>query len=256
MLSNPTALPTRNGTRPASLTPIARRRSLLPTSGPIPGWIDGVRVVDPMLVAYGRGRLPEFPGKPGAVLDIVPVDHVAHAILAALAEIAELAGDPDAHPRQFPVEPPPDRPDHALDPRAGALRAPHPSRVRIRHGPVHPHGRRRHHHLHLGAQAGDIGRFDADGYLYIVGRSKDVIVTDAGKNVYPEEVEQRYRGVPGVQELVVLGLPSTPGAGWTSQGGKKRSRPLGPIARARAYTQSAGRAGLDDPERSNGHESS
>jgi len=55
---------------------------------------------------------------------------------------------------------------------------------------------------------GDIGRFDGDGYLYLCGRSKDVIVSDAGKNVYPEEVELRYRGIPGVQDLVVLGVPA------------------------------------------------
>lgn len=70
---------------------------------PIPGWIDGVRVVDPMLVAYGRGRLPEFPGSPEAVFDIVPVDHVAHAILAALAELAELAESPGGAPRVYQV---------------------------------------------------------------------------------------------------------------------------------------------------------
>ena len=54
---------------------------------------------------------------------------------------------------------------------------------------------------------GDIGRLDADGYLHLSGRTKEIIVTDAGKNVYPEEVELRYRGIPGVQELVVLSMP-------------------------------------------------
>jgi long-chain acyl-CoA synthetase len=54
---------------------------------------------------------------------------------------------------------------------------------------------------------GDIGRFDNDGYLYLCGRTKDVIVSEAGKNIYPEEVELRYRGLPGVQDLVVLGIP-------------------------------------------------
>ena len=58
---------------------------------------------------------------------------------------------------------------------------------------------------------GDIGRFDDDGYLYLSGRTKDVIVTAAGKNVYPEEVEARYRGLPEVEELVVLGLPADGG---------------------------------------------
>jgi len=60
---------------------------------------------------------------------------------------------------------------------------------------------------------GDIGRFDPGGYLYISGRTKDVIVSDAGKNVYPEEVELHYRDLPGVRDLVVLGIP---GAGAAS----------------------------------------
>ena len=56
---------------------------------------------------------------------------------------------------------------------------------------------------------GDIGRFDPDGYLYISGRTKDVIVSDAGKNIYPEEVEVRYRDLPGVRDMVVLGVPGS-----------------------------------------------
>ena len=58
---------------------------------------------------------------------------------------------------------------------------------------------------------GDVGFFDSGGYLHISGRTKDVIVTAAGKNVYPEEVERRYRGLAGVEELVVLGLPAEGG---------------------------------------------
>ncbi len=58
---------------------------------------------------------------------------------------------------------------------------------------------------------GDIGFFDDDGYLHLAGRTKDVIVTSAGKNVYPEEVEVRYRELPGVAELVILGLPGESG---------------------------------------------
>ncbi len=57
---------------------------------------------------------------------------------------------------------------------------------------------------------GDIGYFD-NGYLYLSGRSKDVIVSGAGKNVYPEEVELRYRDIAHVQELIVLGLPASGG---------------------------------------------
>jgi long-chain acyl-CoA synthetase len=54
---------------------------------------------------------------------------------------------------------------------------------------------------------GDLGRFDSDGNLYIVGRSKEVIIDSNGKNVYPDEIEDLYRGSPYVKELSVVGLP-------------------------------------------------
>ncbi len=54
---------------------------------------------------------------------------------------------------------------------------------------------------------GDLGRFDADGNLYLVGRSKDVIIDANGKNVYPDEIEDLYAGSPHVKELSVVGLP-------------------------------------------------
>ncbi|MBT3269599.1 AMP-binding protein [Candidatus Poribacteria bacterium] len=53
---------------------------------------------------------------------------------------------------------------------------------------------------------GDLGYLDEDGYLHITGRSKDVIVTSAGKNVYPSEVELRYKGLPHVREMCVVGV--------------------------------------------------
>lgn len=53
---------------------------------------------------------------------------------------------------------------------------------------------------------GDLGRFDREGYLYITGRLKDVIVTASGKNVYPEEVERKLAGIAGVKELCVVGV--------------------------------------------------
>lgn len=50
---------------------------------PYPGWIDGFKVADPLIAAFGRGQLPEFPAFADTVLDIVPVDFVVNAILAA-----------------------------------------------------------------------------------------------------------------------------------------------------------------------------
>ncbi|MBN3033008.1 MAG: AMP-binding protein [Candidatus Saganbacteria bacterium] len=58
---------------------------------------------------------------------------------------------------------------------------------------------------------GDLGYFDADGYLYITGRSKDVIVTGSGVNVYPEEIEARLNKLPPVKESCVLGARITSG---------------------------------------------
>ena len=52
---------------------------------PSPGWVRGFRMADPIILAYGRGSLPEFPGIPDAVVDVVPVDLVVNAILAAAA---------------------------------------------------------------------------------------------------------------------------------------------------------------------------
>jgi fatty acyl-CoA reductase len=49
---------------------------------PYPGWIDGYKMADPLIIAYGRGILPEFPGLPDSVLDLIPVDLVVNAILA------------------------------------------------------------------------------------------------------------------------------------------------------------------------------
>ncbi|MCU1482469.1 MAG: NAD-dependent epimerase/dehydratase family protein [Subtercola sp.] len=55
---------------------------------PYPGWIDGFKVADPLIIAYGRGLLPEFPGLPDSVLDIIPVDIVVNATLAVAANPA------------------------------------------------------------------------------------------------------------------------------------------------------------------------
>lgn len=55
---------------------------------------------------------------------------------------------------------------------------------------------------------GDLGWVDADGYLYVTGRCKDVIVTGAGKNVYPTDLEAIYRNLPSIQDICVVGVKS------------------------------------------------
>jgi long-chain acyl-CoA synthetase len=54
-------------------------------------------------------------------------------------------------------------------------------------------------------RTGDIGWIDAEGYLFITGRSKEVIVLSSGKNIYPEDVEKMYAGSPLIKELCVIG---------------------------------------------------
>jgi HAD superfamily hydrolase (TIGR01490 family) len=60
---------------------------------PFPGWIEGLKVADPVILAYGSGMISRFPGNPSARLDLVPVDLVANACLAAAAH------PPDRSPR-------------------------------------------------------------------------------------------------------------------------------------------------------------
>jgi long-chain acyl-CoA synthetase len=55
-------------------------------------------------------------------------------------------------------------------------------------------------------RSGDLGRFDKQGHLYIVGRKKDVIKLPSGKNVFPEDVEAHYERSPYVSEVCVLGI--------------------------------------------------
>ena len=56
-------------------------------------------------------------------------------------------------------------------------------------------------------RTGDLGRIDEDGNLYIVGRSKDVIIDSNGKNIYPDEIEELYSKSGFIKELSVVGLP-------------------------------------------------
>jgi malonyl-CoA/methylmalonyl-CoA synthetase len=55
-------------------------------------------------------------------------------------------------------------------------------------------------------RSGDVGLIDADGYLHIVGRAKDLIIS-GGYNVYPRELEDEIAQIRGVTESAVVGLP-------------------------------------------------
>ena len=53
---------------------------------------------------------------------------------------------------------------------------------------------------------GDLGRFDSEGRLYIVGRAKDVIVDAGGNNIYIDEVEEVYGHNSDIKEMAVVGM--------------------------------------------------
>lgn len=58
---------------------------------------------------------------------------------------------------------------------------------------------------------GDLGRFDSDGYLFIMGRNKNLIVSAAGKNIYPEEIEEEILRSPYIVEMMVYGRKNPAG---------------------------------------------
>ena len=59
---------------------------------PQPGWLDGLRMADPLIVGFGKGRLPDFPAEPDIILDIIPVDFVVNAILIAAKQTYQRRG--------------------------------------------------------------------------------------------------------------------------------------------------------------------
>ncbi|HEU5339015.1 MAG TPA: AMP-binding protein [Sulfuricaulis sp.] len=52
---------------------------------------------------------------------------------------------------------------------------------------------------------GDVGRVDADGYVYIMDRLKDIIITAGGKNITPSEIENQLKFSPYISDAVVVG---------------------------------------------------
>jgi acyl-CoA synthetase (AMP-forming)/AMP-acid ligase II len=55
-------------------------------------------------------------------------------------------------------------------------------------------------------RTGDLGRIDGEGYLQVLGRSTDVIVTDAARRIFPSEIELVLREHPAVEEVAVTGM--------------------------------------------------
>jgi long-chain acyl-CoA synthetase len=60
-------------------------------------------------------------------------------------------------------------------------------------------------------RTGDLGYIDDDGFIYINGRKKNLIVSSGGKNIYPEEIEQHFDGSRVVGEILVVGRKDSGG---------------------------------------------
>jgi alcohol-forming fatty acyl-CoA reductase len=72
---------------------------------PFPGWFDSFKMMDPIILAYGRGNLPDFPGLPDGIVDIVPVDVVTNATLAVAALRPSVTMPPPREGERRPVTP-------------------------------------------------------------------------------------------------------------------------------------------------------
>ena len=52
---------------------------------------------------------------------------------------------------------------------------------------------------------GDVGHLDSEGYLYLTGRAKSIIVTEGGKNVFPEEIEDKFQLYDDIEQICIIG---------------------------------------------------
>jgi long-chain acyl-CoA synthetase len=54
-------------------------------------------------------------------------------------------------------------------------------------------------------RTGDLGYLDKHNYLYLTGRAKSLIVTEGGKNVFPEEIEDHFQLYPQIEQILIVG---------------------------------------------------
>uniref|UniRef100_A0A7N1A896 Fatty acyl-CoA reductase n=1 Tax=Kalanchoe fedtschenkoi TaxID=63787 RepID=A0A7N1A896_KALFE len=60
---------------------------------PFPGWIEGVRTIDSLAIAYGKGRMECFLGDPNSTIDLIPADMVVNSIIVVIAANADKPGE-------------------------------------------------------------------------------------------------------------------------------------------------------------------